>query len=530
MENVLNVQLEFATALATVLLHSLWQCALLAAVAAIALQMLSRRSAALRHMIGMGFLLAMVGLPALSFVQIWSQPAGELGGGAPLTTTAQQIGKAFAVFGQQSKEWAAALSVLWLLGVATMLVRHLGGLWWIGALERRDFQRLPPEWQERFDALQRTMGITRKVVVRVTEDVLMPFTARLFRPIIWMPQSLLARLPREQVIALFAHELAHIRRLDWLWNGVQCIVEALLFFHPAMWWLSRRIREEREHACDDRAVTAYTDAIALAEALAELARDRQPSARLVLAANGGPLMNRIARLLSNAPTPARSWVPISLISILTASAVLAAQLAPAQHTGASASSETSRTQNAEHAAHFAERVARYAEQAAGAREQAASDAEQARRERTAATQLDTSQPASATSFSGLTGTMRVSAQDAEQARRGAERARREGTADARHTGPAGRIGPPTWAIVRLVTAHPSIVTALGSPAAVSSDGFTGSWQLDDGDPERFGQIQISFALTGPKGRAKIWVSASATQPGQQWKLTGLNITDFTPGR
>ena len=482
MENVLTAQLEFATALATALLHSLWQCALLAAAAAIAFQMLSRRSAALRHVVGIGFLLAMVGLPALSFVQIWSQPAGELGGGAPLTTTAQQIGTAFAVFGQQSKEWAAALSALWLLGVATMLVRHIGGLWWIGTLERRDFQHLSPEWQERFDALQRTMGVTRKVVVRVTEDVLMPFTARLFRPVIWMPQELLSRLPQTQIVALLAHELAHIRRLDWLWNAMQCVVEALLFFHPAMWWLSRRVREEREHACDDHAVTAHADAIALAEALTALARDRQPSARLVLAADGGPLMNRIARLLSSAPTPTRSWAPIGLISILTASAVLAAQLDPAQHAGASAGSETS------HAPHFAERVAGLAEQVAGFAEQLASYAEQA------------------------TGTREPAARDA--------------------SGPARRplpTGQAMQAVVRLVAADPSVTSKIGSPAVATADGYTGKVGRYEGTGQ-YGYVRISFGMKGPKGQAAILVTAIAMEPDRQWKLTELNVSDFKPAR
>ena len=88
----------------------------------------------------------------------------------------------------------------------------------------------------------------------------------LLRPVVWLPLSLLARLPAEQVEALIAHELAHIARLDWLWNGVQCVIESLLFFHPAAWWLSRRIRlsatNERELCLIHASVLVRVDAIA----------------------------------------------------------------------------------------------------------------------------------------------------------------------------------------------------------------------------------------------------------------------------
>jgi hypothetical protein len=141
----------------------------------------------------------------------------------------------------------------------------------------------------------------------------------------------LTQLPSEQLEALLAHELAHIRRLDWLSNGVQCVIESLLFFHPGAWWLSRRIRQEREHACDDLAVAACGDAIALAEALAQLERHRHPSPRLVLAAHGGSLMQRITRLLSSTTPRARWRVPAAIAVIVVSGAVLATQVGVTGH-------------------------------------------------------------------------------------------------------------------------------------------------------------------------------------------------------
>ncbi|MGV8932837.1 MAG: M56 family metallopeptidase, partial [Luteimonas sp.] len=298
MDRLWNAQFGFAPALALALLHSLWQGALLAAMAGVALRLLARHGAALRHAVGMAFLLAMVAVPAVTLSRFWSQPSTEVNAGILPAMTAPATGATPGVFVQQSSGLAAALSLLWLLGVAMMLMRHLGGWRLIGALERHPFHPLPPEWQQRVDKLQRAMRITRTVAVRLADDVVAPFTARVLRPVIWLPMSLLSRLPTEQFEALLAHELAHIRRLDWLWNVLQCVAESLLFFHPCAWWLSRHIRQERENACDDLAVAACGDAIALAEALADLELHRYPVPRLLLAAQGGSLMKRITRLLS----------------------------------------------------------------------------------------------------------------------------------------------------------------------------------------------------------------------------------------
>jgi hypothetical protein len=108
--------------------------------------------------------------------------------------------------------------------------------------------------------------------------------------------GVLCGLAPEQVEALLAHELAHVRRHDYLVNVLQGIAESLLFYHPAVWWISNQIRAEREHCCDDLAVAASGDVLVYARALAELESMRPAHFKAALSANGGSLLRRIQRL------------------------------------------------------------------------------------------------------------------------------------------------------------------------------------------------------------------------------------------
>ena len=331
MDLLWTAQYGVAPALSMALLHSLWQGALLALLASLAMAACAGRSAALRHAIGMGFLLAMVVAPMCSFLAFWLQPALQVNAGVLPAMSAAASEAVPGRFVQQSSGLSGGLTLAWLLGVAAMLLRHFGGWRLVGAFDRQPFVALPAEWQARARRLQRALSISRTVAVRLAADIASPFTARLFRPVIWLPLALLTRLPVEQLEALIAHELAHIRRLDWLWNGLQCVIESMLFFHPGVWWLGRRIRQEREHACDDLAVAACGDAIVLAEALAELEHHRHPFPRLVLAADGGSLMQRITRLLTGSNPGSRWRLPTGILVLLASGGLLATQLDNPRH-------------------------------------------------------------------------------------------------------------------------------------------------------------------------------------------------------
>ncbi|GAB3791062.1 M56 family metallopeptidase [Dyella agri] len=316
------------TALALTLLHSVWQIALLALFAAFVLRLQSGASAATRHATGLAFLLAMVLVPLLTLANLLASRAQITAAATVVGGPLARVPAVVASIAYAPADLASAwLPWVWILGVAAMLLRLCGGWWMVRRMERKACDPLPAHWRVRADALRQALGIRRQVAIRLLRDAGLPCSAYAWRPVVWLPVSMLTQLSPDQIEALIAHELAHIRRLDWIWNGVQCVVEALLFYHPGMWWLSRRIRRERENACDDLAVAACGDALVLAEALSNLERLRVPVPMFALSAKGGVLMQRIKRLLlpDSPPHRPRLGVALALLTIACSGALFAAQ-------------------------------------------------------------------------------------------------------------------------------------------------------------------------------------------------------------
>jgi beta-lactamase regulating signal transducer with metallopeptidase domain len=193
----------------------------------------------------------------------------------------------------------------WLCGALMFSIRLAGG-WAVAARMRKAGKAhpAPPEWQGKLADLMARMRYSRPVRLLVSPLAQAPAVAGWLRPAILMPVGALAGLPVEQIEALLAHELAHIRRHDYLINLLQSVAETLLFYHPSVWWISNEIRAERELCCDDAAVAVCGDALLYARALATVEAERPARLRTVMAANGGSLANRIRRLLE--PTQSMS--------------------------------------------------------------------------------------------------------------------------------------------------------------------------------------------------------------------------------
>lgn len=191
--------------------------------------------------------------------------------------------------------------LLWLMGVVFFSLRLVGGWLYTQRLKSYGTRPLEEGWEQTLRRLCDQLRAPRPARILESALVKVPMVVGWLRPVILLPASAFTGLTPQQLEVIIAHELAHIRRHDYLINLLQAVVETLLFYHPAVWWVSRRIRQEREHCCDDLAVAACGDALTYARALLEMEQLRAAGPQLAMAANGGSLMNRIQRLVGAQP-------------------------------------------------------------------------------------------------------------------------------------------------------------------------------------------------------------------------------------
>jgi len=309
------------TALSAALLHFLWQGAGIAFALAVAFLFL--KSAKTRYAWACIAMLAMPLVFTATFV--WSLPPEPTALRVPLFfTRVQPTGSA--VMGTSHEPVRIDPNSLWMIGVGLLYGYRMLG--WIAAqrLRRRGVCAAPSEWQSRAVELGARIRLTRPVALLESALAETPVTIGVWRPVILMPLGLLAGLPGAQVEAILLHELAHIRRHDYLVNLLQAVVEGLLFYHPATWWVSRAIRREREMCCDDVAVAAAGDALTYTRALAALEQHRVRVP--ILAVTGGPLMSRIQRLLGQ-PSKYSAVPALVFLALATGAALFAFEPAPA---------------------------------------------------------------------------------------------------------------------------------------------------------------------------------------------------------
>ncbi len=287
------------------LLHFLWQGILVAALYALARALAGDRiSARGRYAIACASLLAMTVAPALTYW--WLGNSGQAARIGDLTDWgARQLAPGVA-YSPVTDPWQQAMPgivMAWFAGAAACSLRLLMGFISAAALRRSRHAPALTEWQQTLDRLIERMHVSRSVRLLATDRVDSPSVIGWLRPVILAPVGVLCGLAPEQVEALLAHELAHVRRHDYLVNVLQGIAESLLFYHPAVWWISNQIRAEREHCCDDLAVAASGDVLVYARALAELESMRPAHFKAALSANDGSLLRRIRRLTN--PVAAR---------------------------------------------------------------------------------------------------------------------------------------------------------------------------------------------------------------------------------
>jgi D-alanyl-D-alanine endopeptidase (penicillin-binding protein 7) len=320
----------FVASLGWTLLHFVWQGALIGCATAVLLVALRNARSETRYAVACGALLLCIAWPAANLALMLQgghdiQSVRLLPLARAPGTTLQDAAGLFAWL-QRHLTWIVGA---WAVCAAALGLRMALGLLWIvlasGAAERdasaeREAERT---WQARLSQLAMRCGPNRRVRLRIVDSLASPITTGCWRPVVLVPAALVTGMPADLLEALLAHELGHIRRHDYLVNLVQNVIEALLFYHPAVWWISHRIRLEREQIADDFAARGLGEPRRLARALSELERLQFSRHHLAQAAAGGDLAARIRRLLRPDPRALDWRAAIPVLGLVLACAASA---------------------------------------------------------------------------------------------------------------------------------------------------------------------------------------------------------------
>jgi beta-lactamase regulating signal transducer with metallopeptidase domain len=341
--------LPVAIALGWALIHLLWQGAVIAAVLEIALVVAGRRNARIRYLLCAVALAAMPVCFAVTLGQMTQEvPAAVSGRGAPTaskTPTAAPL-PALAIPAPESGvpadfarrmwpswDWNRVIpwvASAWLAGVVLLSGRKAGGFYLLWRWRHRGIAEPDDALVELFARACRKIGIDpQRIGLKISHLVRVPMTMGWWRPVVLFPACLLSGLGTDEIELLLAHELAHIRRWDYLANLLQAGVETLFFHHPLTWWMSHRMRQERENCCDDLVARSPAETLTYAKALLRLETIHSPGAELAAAASGGVLRQRIERLLgspSYSSTGGTSVLLLLLMILGTAATLSVAQV------------------------------------------------------------------------------------------------------------------------------------------------------------------------------------------------------------
>ncbi len=322
-----------ADVVSSALVHSLWQNAGVGVLLWIVLVALRHRTANARYLASCVALALMVALPVVTALLL-SQPPAQVASFTPAAAAVADSSVTNTMLPPPEPVWVEAegwqlnwLAVLkpwmlplWLAGVLVFSLRLVLASVHTAALRRQCALEQGP-MAALVMTLAARMGVRRAISIRVAPTTMAPATFGFFRPVILLSSATMLGISPQQLEAVLAHELAHIRRHDYLVNVLQMLAETLVFYHPAVWWASRRIRVERELCCDDIAVQACGDAVCYAQALTSVARLQMMPSGVAVGSAGGPLLMRIQRLLGVAsvgrPVPP-PWVALAAVAMIVA--------------------------------------------------------------------------------------------------------------------------------------------------------------------------------------------------------------------
>jgi beta-lactamase regulating signal transducer with metallopeptidase domain len=305
---------EIIKALCNTLIHSLWQGVILAVVTGVTIVLTKKSTAALRYNLMIGYLLLFTA--AIAFTFYMELPAGQPNIAAhnamPSPTALVQT---IIVHQQVAEKPAGIIStgigffnthantivLIWFLIICARCVQFAAGLQSIYYLKRSKVTAIGVYWEARVAALANNMAIKRTVTILQSGIAKLPMVIGHIKPVILIPVGLLTAMSAEEVEAVLLHELAHIKRKDYLVNLLQNLMEILFFFNPAVLWVSALIKTERENCCDDMVIAQTSSKVNYIKALVscEEYRSAAPAYAMGLGGKDGHFLQRVKRMLSN---------------------------------------------------------------------------------------------------------------------------------------------------------------------------------------------------------------------------------------
>jgi TonB family protein len=306
-------------AIGQALVAFVWQGAIAGCVTAAVLVLLRAAAPQTRYVVGVVGLAVMMALPVMAFrralpdarssADLGTRGAAAIVVDATMPTPAEaepSTGLTSMNAAAPAVPFTAIVALIWTCGVLVLTAALLRSWHHVRRL-RRTSVAAAVGLVRATESLATRLGLARRVRVVESALVALPSVVGWLRPVVVLPASALAGLTPSQLEAIIAHELAHIRRGDYVVNAWQCIVETLLFYHPAVWWVSRQIRIERELCCDDLAAAVCGDRELYARALTALEEQRTRVPSLAMAASGGDLVTRVRRLVEPSRPSGPGW-------------------------------------------------------------------------------------------------------------------------------------------------------------------------------------------------------------------------------
>ena len=348
METILNILSgNLVYSVGWTIFHSLWQGAIISALLGVLFIFLRKSSARIRYNISVIALISFLSIVILTFIKINSEVLipGTQSGAFSISTGNEGIEAAISGEGTARYMFQPTLGIrsgitlflnnnyiiitgLWMIGIFILGIKFLGGLLYTKRLKHSGLIKIPDEWSEKLQAIKSSLGITRPVQLFESMLAKVPVVIGYIKPVILLPAGAFTGIPPAQIETILAHELGHIRRADFLVNIIQSLLEIMLFYHPAKWWISSVIRTERENCCDHIAVEYSGEVLIYVKALLNIhERYGEEIPELAVACSGKnyTLINRIRRITKMSQkriNNGEKWISALIMIILLSGATL----------------------------------------------------------------------------------------------------------------------------------------------------------------------------------------------------------------